>query len=125
MIRGLRMDTYLHVGMCAQSCLTLCSPMDCPARILCPWKFPGKNIGVGCHFLLQGIFLTQGSNPSLLCLLHWQEDSLPLVPPGKPILIYKYIYKYFYFIFLWAEKLIGGKKMLSLFAVYPCVIFSF
>ena len=35
-------------------------------------------MGVGCHFLLQGIFLTQGSNPHLLCLLHWQEDSLLL-----------------------------------------------
>ena len=37
-----------------------------PARLLCPWDFPGKNTGVGCHFLLQGIFLTQGSNPGLL-----------------------------------------------------------
>ena len=33
---------------------------------------PGKNAGVGCHFLLQGFFPTQGSNPCLLCLLHWQ-----------------------------------------------------
>ena len=47
-------------------------------RLLCPWDFPGKNTGVGCLFLLQGIFLTQGSNPSLLRLLHWQVDSLPL-----------------------------------------------
>ena len=31
-----------------------------------PWKFPGKSTGVGCHFLLLGIFLTQGSNPGLL-----------------------------------------------------------
>ena len=31
-----------------------------PARFLCPWNSPGKNTGVGCHFLLQGIFLTQG-----------------------------------------------------------------
>ena len=31
----------------------------------CPWDFPGKNTGVGCHFLLQGIFPTQGSNPGL------------------------------------------------------------
>ena len=38
-----------------------------PFRLLCPWDFPGKNTGVGCHFLLQGSFLTQGSN---LCLLH-------------------------------------------------------
>ena len=40
-----------------------------------------KNTGVGCHFLLQRIFLTQGSNSLLLHLLHWQMDSLPLVPP--------------------------------------------
>ena len=37
-----------------------------PARLLCPWGSPGKNTGVGCHFLLQGIFLTQGLNPGLL-----------------------------------------------------------
>ena len=47
-------------------------------RILSPWNFPGKNNGVGCHFLLQGIFLDQGSNLHLLYLLHWQTDSLPL-----------------------------------------------
>ena len=47
---------------------------------------PGKNIGVGCHTLLQGIFPTQGSNLYLLCLLHWEVDSLALVPPGKPSL---------------------------------------
>ena len=44
------------------------------ARLLCPWNFPDKNSGAGSHFLLQGIFLTQGSNP---CLLHWQVGSLP------------------------------------------------
>ena len=43
--------------------------------------FSGKNIGVCCHFLLQGIFPTQGSNPHLQ---HWQADSLPLAQPGKP-----------------------------------------
>ena len=52
--------------------------------LLCPWDFPGKNTGVGCHFLLQGIFPTQRSNPHLFCLLRWQENSLPLAPPGKP-----------------------------------------
>ena len=36
-----------------------------PTRLLCPWDSPGKNTGVGYHFLLQGIFLTQGSNPGL------------------------------------------------------------
>ena len=55
-----------------------------PARLLCPWDSPGKNTGVACHALLQGIFLTQGSNPCLLCLLHWQVGSLPLALPGKP-----------------------------------------
>ena len=40
---------------------------------LCPWDSPGKNTGVSCHFLLQGAFLTQGSN---LPLLHWQVELL-------------------------------------------------
>ena len=46
-----------------------------PSRFLCPWNSPGKNTGVGCDFLLQGIFLTQGSNLGLLhcrqILYHW------------------------------------------------------
>ena len=46
--------------------------------------FPGKNTGEGCHFLLQGIFATQGSNPCLLYLLHWQADPLPLHSLGCP-----------------------------------------
>ena len=49
---------------------------------------PGKNTGVGCHAFLQGIFPTQGSNPLLLCLLHWQVGSLPLAPLGKHIYIF-------------------------------------
>jgi len=53
------------------------------ARLLCPWDSPGKSIGVGCHALLQGIFLTQGSNTHLLCLLHWQVDSLLLSHLGR------------------------------------------
>ena len=47
-------------------------------RLLCPWSFPGKDTGAGCHFLLQGIFLTQGWNPCLLCLLYWPAYSSPL-----------------------------------------------
>ena len=53
-----------------------------PTRLLCPWNFSGKNTGVGCHFLLQRIFPTQGLNPHLLHLLHWQADYLSLAPPG-------------------------------------------
>ena len=55
-----------------------------PAGLLCPWDSPGKNTGVGRHALLQGIFPTQGLNPLLLCLLHWQVGSLPLAPLRKP-----------------------------------------
>ena len=62
-------------------CVWLCDPLD-PARPLCPWDFRGKNTGMGCYFLLQGISQTQVLNPPHL--LHWQADSLPLAPPGKP-----------------------------------------
>ena len=65
-----------------------------PARLLCLWTPPGKNTGEVlailpilekcCHFLLQVIFLTQGSNFSLLCLLHYQAGSLPAESLGKP-----------------------------------------
>ena len=48
------------------------------AKLLCPWTFPGKNTGVGCCFLLQGIFPTQGLSLCLLCPLHGQADQLPL-----------------------------------------------
>ena len=69
-----------------QSCLTPCNPTDCsPPGSSVHGDSPGKNTGVDGHALLQGIFLTQGSNPgSLLGLLHWQAGSLPLAPPGKP-----------------------------------------
>ena len=68
-----------------QSCPTLCDSTDCsPPGSFCPWNSLSKNTGVGCHFLLQGIFLTQGSNPCLLCFLHWQVGSLPPEPPRKP-----------------------------------------
>ena len=65
-----------------QSCLTLCDPMDCNPRLFCPWDSPGKNTGMGCHFLLQGIFPTQGLNPHLLRLLNWQA-ALPLSHLGN------------------------------------------
>jgi len=67
------------VCLVTKLCPILCNPIDCSLpRLLCPWDFPGKNTGVGCHFLLQGIFPTWALNPCLLRLLHWQADSLPL-----------------------------------------------
>ena len=60
-----------------KSCPTLLQSHELrPTRLLCPWDFQGKNTRVGCHFLLQGLFLTQGSK---LCLLHCQADSLPQI----------------------------------------------
>ena len=68
----------------AESCptlfVTLCT-VACQAFL--SMGFPSKYTGVGCHFLLQGIFPTQGSNPRLL---HWQADSLPLSHLGSPML---------------------------------------
>ena len=61
-----------------------------PTRLLCSWDFPGKNTGVGCLFLLQGILWTQGLKLNLLHLLHWQVDSLPLRHMGSPLNTYKY-----------------------------------
>ena len=72
----------MHVSSVAQSCLTLCDPMDCSPTGSSVYRgSPGKNTGLGCHFLLQGIFPIQGSNPRLL---HWQVDSLPLSHLGGP-----------------------------------------
>ena len=65
----------------AQLCPTLLQPHGLePARLFCPWDFPGKNTEVSCYFLLQGVFLTQGSN---LCLLHWHAGSLLLSNLGS------------------------------------------
>ena len=68
-------------GLVTESCPTLLRPHGLYSMsLLCPWGFPVKNTEVGCHFLLQGIFLTQGSN---LCLLHWQVGSLLLSHQGS------------------------------------------
>ena len=78
----------LHKGCCClgtRSCPTLCGYGLGPARLLSPWDSPVKNTRVGCHFLLQGIFLTQGSN---LHLQDWQVGSLPLSHQGNPKQLY-------------------------------------
>ena len=56
-----------------------------PIRLLCPWDSPGKNTGLGCHALLQGIFPTQKSSPCLLHLLHYKGIFFTTEPLGKPI----------------------------------------
>ena len=62
-----------------------------PARLLCLWDSPGKNAGVGCHVLFQVNFLTQGSNPYLLCLPHWQVGSLPPALPRTVEIYYGFL----------------------------------
>ena len=70
-LQWLRSYQVTGVSLVAQSCLTLCDPMDCsPPGSSVHWDSPGKNTGMGCHALLQGIFPTQGSNPGFP---HWRQ----------------------------------------------------
>ena len=100
---------FLTYAACLLSCFShvqLLGPHGLqPIRLLCTWDSPGKNTGVGCHALLQGIFPTQGWIPCLLCLLHWPGGSLPLAPSCCPIepeyssqpFYPPYDYQYFYY----------------------------
>ena len=77
---------YLYTVLCCaqllQSCSTLCDLMDCsPSGSSVYGDSPGKNTGVGCHALLEGICPTQGSNPGLP---HCRQILLPTEPPRKP-----------------------------------------
>ena len=84
-----------------QLCPTLCDPMNCsPPDFLYPWDFPDKNTGVGCHFLLQGISQLKDQTCHLLCLLHWQTDTLPLAPQ----------YPYFRHIFIYLGMYLNVHK---------------
>ena len=74
--------------MVAKFCLTLEAPYNCmqPTRLLCPQDFPGKNTGVGCHFLLQGIFDPgiELMSPTLAGRVFTTE------PLGKPLFLNNY-----------------------------------
>ena len=78
---------YIIVCVCVcylLSCVQLfATPWTIPCQILCPWNSPGKNTGVDCHFLLQGILLTQGSKPGFL---HCRQ-ILYCLSQGSPILV--------------------------------------
>ena len=97
----------------AQFCLTLCDSMDySPLGSSVHGDSPGKNTGVGCHFLLQGIFATQELwSPAL------QADSLPTRLQGKPIIDY---IPYVYFISLWLIYFV----IESLFLLTPLPVLS-
>ena len=77
----------MYMCMCVCVCSVVsdsATPWTVASHVPLSMGLPGKNIGAGCRFLLQGIFLTQGSNLSLLHLQHWQADSLPLHYLGSP-----------------------------------------
>ena len=92
-VKGKAYVTLLYEDCCVyqqHQLAELCPALLCPhglrpARLLCSRDFTGKNTGVGCHFLFQGIFPTQRLNPRLL---PWQVDSLPLSYLGSPKLVY-------------------------------------
>ena len=71
------------VCVCVQSCPIFATPWTVAHQAF----VSGKNTGVGCHFLLQGIFPTQGSNLQVQCLLHWETDSIRQ-PPGSQLSSY-------------------------------------
>ena len=87
---SLHFQLHFLLCICVFSCSVVSDSLQphvlWPARLLCPWDSPGKNTGVGCHFLLQGIFWTQGSNP---CFLHLQAGFFTTEPLGKPHTVYQ------------------------------------
>ena len=132
--------TYMSVCVCVCVCMHACmlshfSPSWLfVTRLLCPQDSPGQNTGVGCHALLQGIFLIQGLNLLSLLLLHWQPGSLSFAPLGnsttvyiKPIYIYMYIYIYIhtYITEYWVElPVLYSRSLLVINFVYHNVYMS-
>ena len=106
-----------------QSCLTLCDPTDRRSPgVLCPWDFLGKNTGVGCHFLLQGIFLSQGSNLGLLhcryslLMSHWESPYIKDVNP----LFLKYFANVFSHFVICVLIMLKVGSFAGLFVCLPC-----
>ena len=93
------------------SCIWLCATLWTVAFQPPLWDSPGKNTEVGCHALLQDIFPIQGSSLCLLCLLHWPEGSLPLVPfyilLNVKDNIWKSIYITFSSLLLWMNEVLS------------------
>ena len=88
-------NTLPCVCLVAQSCLTLCDPMDCsPPGSSVHEDSPGKNTGVGCHALLRGIFPNQGSNPGLphcrQILYHLSHQGQPYFTIGTEIIVIEF-----------------------------------
>ena len=112
---------YSFLLMCSvtQLCPVLCGLMDC-SLLLCPWNFPGKNTGMGCHFLLQGIFLIQGSNLPL----RWQTvlpEKLYWWSHVKPCCLWKSLSVALIYTAVFSESLLSSDCHCQL----PLVLFFF
>ena len=132
MREGNQSQSWIMLCSVSQSCLTLWDPWTAAHQAPMSMEFSSKNTRLGCHFLLQGIILTQGSNPCLLCLLHWQVDSLPLhhlrVHSSISLLLIKSTYLIKFNSIL--EILTKYKILLSMFLFYKpsatfCSLFPF
>ena len=90
--------THICVCLCVFSCSVMSNSFETPWTVACQVPlsegFSRQKYWSGFHFLFHGIFPIQGSNPSLLRLLHWQSDSLPLSQLENPIYTYVCIYIY-------------------------------
>ena len=108
----IRSHLFLCVCQVALSCPTLCNAMGCAAhQAPLSMGFPRQDTGVGCHFLLQGIFLTQGQIPHLL---HWH--SLPLCHLGvHPICLFLF---YFHYSQRWMKKDLSAIYVKRVFCLY-------
>ena len=109
----------LHALLC-QLCPTLCNPMDC--RLLCPWDSPGKNTGVGCQALLQGIFPTQRLNLCLFSLLHWPAGICHWNHLGSPT------YTHVCICFFWKGAVLASLLFISVNCgtaeFYHCIVWQ-
>ena len=122
---------HCFICLAAKLCPTLLHPLGCPTRLLCPWNFPGKNTGVGCHFLLQGIFPPQGWNPSVLPGLlycrqilyyHWGSPDRVFKPSARhPPSSYHYCALLCTFYSSNREKLVVPHEPFVLFSACVCV----
>ena len=95
-----------------------------PIRLFCPRHFPGQNTRAGCHFLLQGIFPTQGLSPHLLhyrqILYHWATRGAPTHIYWSRIYIFFFWVLFIFFfnifskiyLFIWLYWLLGACKPL-------------
>ena len=103
--RSLVYLSRLAVHACSAVCSVMSSSSRPPrtAAYQVPLFMEFSSRGAGYHYLLQGIFLTQGLNLCLLCLLHWQVDSLPLCHPGGAQMQGQE-----HLLILWSQRAAGG-----------------